>query len=88
MILITVDIVPGGFQPLRRTIASMRIANVSNLADISDYRIDAMEAENRLADTPSRNCVCEITDHDRSQSIWALIERASRAAMEAQQDVL
>jgi hypothetical protein len=40
MLVITIDLVPGGYQPNRRTIGSMRIANVSNLADISDYLVD------------------------------------------------
>lgn len=36
MLIVTVDLVPGGYEPHRRTIGSMRIANVSNLADVSD----------------------------------------------------
>ena len=39
MLTITIDILPSGFAPLKRTIATMRIANLSDLADISDYRI-------------------------------------------------
>ena len=36
---------------LRQVIASMRIANVSDLADISSYRVEAMEAANPMAGT-------------------------------------
>jgi len=50
--VITVDLVPGGYEPMRRTIAAMSIANISGLAEISDYRIEASETSNPLAGTP------------------------------------
>jgi len=88
MILITIDLVPGGIQPWRRTIASMRIANASGLADISDYDIDVLEAANPLANTPPRNGSCSVIGHDRHQTIWALVARAAEAAMKAEYDDL
>jgi hypothetical protein len=39
MLVITIDLVPGGDESSRRTIGSMRIANISNLADLSDYTV-------------------------------------------------
>ena len=44
MLRIVIEILPGGCPELRRTIASVRIGNLSNLASISDYGIDAIEA--------------------------------------------
>lgn len=44
MLRVIIELVPGGYGPHRRTIASMNIGNMSDLADVSDYRIDAMEA--------------------------------------------
>ena len=88
MIIITVDLVPGGFQPRRRTIASMRISNASDLADISDYAVDVLEAANPLANTPPRNAGCRVIGHDRRQSIWALIAKSAEAAMQAEFDEL
>jgi hypothetical protein len=88
MILITIDLVPGGFQPMRRTIGSMRIGNLSDLADISDYAVDVMEAANPLTGTNPRNGSCRVEGHDRRQSIWALIARAAEATMLAEYDEL
>lgn len=83
MIFVTIDLVPNGIQAWRRTIASMRIANASDLADISDYEVDLLEAANPLANTPPRNASCIVRSHDRYQSIWALITKAAAAATEA-----
>ncbi|WP_074119690.1 hypothetical protein [Bradyrhizobium sp. AS23.2] len=62
---------------MRRTIASMRIANISELADISNYRIETVETSNPLAGTPERTAQCVIQGHARAQSVWALLARAS-----------
>lgn len=77
MLVVTVDLVPGGYEPHRRTIGSMRIANVSDLADVSDYDVEAMEGANPLTGKPSRNETCKVLAHDRRQSIWALLAKAS-----------
>jgi hypothetical protein len=88
MIHVTVDLVPGGFQPARRTVATLRIANISELADISDYSVDFLQAANPLAGTNPCNGSCYVRSHDRRQSIWALIAKAASAAMEAEYDEL
>ena len=77
MLVVTIELVPGGFTPLRRTIASMRIANISNLADVSDYLVEATEGANPLAGTPARNGDVVLHHHDRRQSVWALLARAA-----------
>jgi hypothetical protein len=83
MIVVTVTILPGGFAPLRRDIGTLRIANVSNLARISDYSIDVIEAANPLTAAPARIGSCNVEQHDRVQSVWALVERAAAAAQSA-----
>jgi hypothetical protein len=83
MLRITVELVPGGFEPQRRSIATMRIANVSALADVSDYVVEAMEGENPPAGSPPRSAVFEVPAHDRRQPVWALLARAAAAAAEA-----
>jgi hypothetical protein len=88
MIIVTIDLAPGGFAQRRRTIASMRIANVTRLADVSDYEVNVLEAANPLANTPPRNAGYCVKSHDRRQSVWALIARAANAAMEAEYDEL
>ena len=77
MLRVIVELVPGGYAPLRRTIASMSIGNISDLADVSDYKIQATEAANPLTATPPRSATCVVSRHDRRQSVWALIAKAA-----------
>lgn len=83
MLVITIDLVPSGYEPHRRTIASMHISNMSALADLSDYRIDAMEGANQLTGDPPRNASCVVLAHERRQSVWALIEKACARILKA-----
>lgn len=66
----------------------MRIANVSNLADVSDYAIDVMEGANPLTGSKPRNGSCTVRRHDRRQSIWSPLAKAAEAAMAAEFDDL
>jgi hypothetical protein len=68
---------------MRRTIAAMSIANISDLAEISDYRVEASETSNPLAGTPPRSIRCLIRGHARAQSVWALLAKASDEIMKA-----
>jgi hypothetical protein len=83
MLVVTVELVPGGFGPMRRTIASMRISNLSNLAPISDYRVAATETDNPLTGTLPRKADCIVRGHDRAQSPWALLAKASQETLKA-----
>jgi len=83
MLRVTIDLVPGGFSPLRRTIATLRISNASDLADISNYVIEAMEGANPLTGDPPRNAQCMVFGHDRKQSVWKLLERACEEILKA-----
>lgn len=88
MLDVVIDLVPAGFEPLRRTIATMRIANCTDLADLSSYRIEATENRNDLARLPARRMSITIKDHDRRQSVWCLIAKAAAAAAQAESDPL
>jgi hypothetical protein len=83
MIRVTVEILPDGYADLRRTIGLMHIANITNLASVSDYRIDLTEGDNPLAGTKERACTVYVRDHDRAQSAWALIAAALDQAKQA-----
>lgn len=83
MLVITVDLVPSGFAPLRRTIAAMSISNITDSADISDYLIEASETSNPLAGTQSRTARCVIRGHARALSVWALLTKPSEEIMKA-----
>jgi hypothetical protein len=82
MLVVIVELVPAGFSPIRRTIASMRISNVSDLADVSDYRVEAEEGANPLTGDPPRRAECLVPAHARRQSVWALLQRACEKIME------
>ncbi|GAB9167420.1 hypothetical protein BDS110ZK4_30260 [Bradyrhizobium diazoefficiens] len=78
MLIVTVELVPGGTGP-RKTIGSLRIANASDLADVSDYAVFAMEAANPLAGTPARTAEATLQAHDRHQSVWMILEAVAKA---------
>jgi hypothetical protein len=86
MIKVTVEILPGGYADYRRTVGVMHIANISDLAPTSDYRVDITETDNPLAGTKARACIVHIRDHDRNQSVWALIASALEKAKDADFD--
>jgi hypothetical protein len=82
MLKVTIELLPGGFSPMR-TIGSMRISNMSNLADVSDYTVEAMESANPPTGDPPRNAACLMLAHDRRQSVWSLLAKASEEIMKA-----
>lgn len=83
MLIVTIDIAPGGSQPLRHTIATLHIANRSELADVSDYRIIGMQSANPLTGEPPGITEFSILAHPRRQRVWALLQRACEEAMMA-----
>jgi hypothetical protein len=83
MLVVTVSLVPGGVVEMKRPIALMRISNLSELAELSDYRIEAMEAPNPLTGARARNAECLIRGHQRAQPVWALLARATDEIMKA-----
>jgi hypothetical protein len=62
----------------------MHIANISELAPRSDYRVDCTEGDNPFAGTKARACTVYVRDHDRNQSVWSLIAAALSVAREAE----
>ena len=83
MLIITIDLVPGGDESYRHTIGSMRVANLSNLADTSDYSVEVMEAANHLTGSRRRRAACAVRAHDRRQSVFALLAKACAEIMTA-----
>jgi hypothetical protein len=81
LLVITIDLFPGGYESHRRTIGSMRIANLSDRGDISDYSVEVMEGANPLTSDPPRKAACMVFAHDRRQSVWALLAKASAEIM-------
>jgi|GEM_PF-595396 len=83
MLVVTIELWPAGLGALRRPLGTMHIGNDSNLADLSDYRIIAMETANPLIGTPAGIAEFRVLAHDRRQRVWALLQRACAEAMKA-----
>lgn len=86
MLKITVEIIPGGYAPARRTLALMWVSNVTDLAETSDYRIETVEGRNGLTGAPPRTAECKVTGHERRQPVWVLLEKACAEIMKAKFD--
>jgi hypothetical protein len=76
MLKVHVELLPGGDPTRRRPLATMSLANISELRDISDYNVTVIEAENSLTGAPARLCSCVVRNHTRAQSVWALVAAA------------
>lgn len=73
VLVVTVELWPGGSKAYKKEIASLRIANVSNLADISDYEVELAEnGAEHLGIKPMRLWT-GVSGHNRKKSVWSLI---------------
>jgi hypothetical protein len=88
MLLVSIELVPGGNPLRRRAIGSLRIANATGLSDVSDYQIEAMQAATPLTGAAAGIGSCEVIGHDRRQSIWCLLAKVAEAAARAEFDEL
>ncbi len=79
MIKVIVELIPKGRHGFRRTIASMRISNIGDGTERSDYDVEVQEALNPLSGTPSRTASMRVLGHQRDQSVWKLIGAAIEA---------
>ena len=68
--------------PKTQQLAHARLTNISDLSDPSDYAAYAREGENPVARTNPWEARFAAEDHDRYQSIWALVQRAAAIAAE------
>jgi hypothetical protein len=68
MLRVTVEIVPGGDESQAKVIERMLIANVSGLADVSDY--------DTVFTYGGKTLYGEVFDHARMDGAWELIRSA------------
>lgn len=68
MLVVTIEVWPGGNPIRKRNIGLLTLANISELADVSDYDgcFDGQDIE--------------IRGHPRADGAWALVERALSVA--------
>jgi len=82
MLRVTVEIWPGGDKTCARTLAIANIANVSDLADVSDYAASITEGHNPFTNTPPWSRRGHVLQHDRKNSVWALVAKVANWAAE------
>jgi hypothetical protein len=82
MLRVTIEIWPGGDKTRARSLAIANVANLSNLAEMSDYAVSVTEGHNPLTDTPPLSLRGLISQHDRRTSVWALIAKVAIWAAE------
>jgi hypothetical protein len=75
MLRVTVEIWPGGDKTRARALAIANVANVSHLADVSDYAVFVSEGHNPVTNTPPWSQRGHVFQHDRRASVWALIAK-------------
>lgn len=86
MLVVKVELWPGGRQGEKREIAQAVIGNISNLADTSDYKFWITESPSTFNDVEDeyisdpRKLITEqphsgfVLDHYRYQSVWNLVK--------------
>jgi hypothetical protein len=71
--MITAEIWPGGDETRKHVIGEMRIANVSDLADISSYSVTTFQAADPSSGAASWQSSFVTHGHRRSDGVWALV---------------
>jgi len=82
MLRITVEIWPGGDKTRASAVAIANVANLSELADVSDYAVSVTEGHNPVSNTPPWSQRGSVLHHDRRTSVWALVARVAIWAAE------
>jgi hypothetical protein len=74
MLRITIELVPNGDFTKKRILRIMDIANMTGLADVSDYNVEV------VGENGSHKKSGAVRGHDRKKlGAWALVARAIRA---------
>ncbi|EKS31111.1 hypothetical protein [Afipia felis] len=82
MLQITIEIWPGGDKTRARVLATSSVANLSDLADVSDYAVRVSEGYNHITNSAPYSLCGKIFQHDRKSSVWALVAKIATLATE------
>lgn len=74
MLVVTVELWPGGDPTHAKEIASIEIANISNLSEVSNYTVLAQQAGNPSLGIKPEKVAFTVYDHPRRQSVFALLK--------------
>ncbi|MFG1349068.1 hypothetical protein [Xanthobacter autotrophicus] len=82
MLVIRVELWPGGDKARARTLAEASVTDMSGLSDVSDYHAMALEHGSDVTGLPDQAGGFMIAQHPRRSSVWLLVAKvALRAAM-------
>ncbi|EKU73163.1 hypothetical protein SAMN05518668_10164 [Sphingobium sp. YR657] len=76
MMIVKIEVWPGGVETAPREIGRMVIANLSNLAEISDYSVHIEQTETPRLHVPAIDTRVTVKTHPRRDGPWALVRRA------------
>jgi len=69
MLTVTIELIPHGLESMCRVIGTMQISNESDLVDLCDYAVSAMEGSNPAAGIPASIAESVVLGHDRRQRV-------------------
>lgn len=70
-----------------RLVAGAKVRNVSSLADISDYEVEAVESASDVTGLPEFHAAFPVVKHHRRQTVWALVSKVATAAYRRREPV-
>jgi hypothetical protein len=76
MLMVKVEIWPGGAEHRKREIGRMTIGNISDLEDLSDYEVWGIAKSNHLSGQRELEYDGVVQGHDRRQGVWELVVKA------------
>lgn len=76
MLVVKVEIWPGGNEAAAREIGRMEMANISDLAAVSDYSVQIVQAATPRLGVPAFNEQVTVEGHARRDGPWRLVKRA------------
>ena len=71
MLVVKVEIWPGGEKAARRTLGQLQIWNVSDLAPVSDYKVRELNQDGKAIGQ-----IWDVKQHIRELGFWELVTRA------------
>ena len=75
MLVVRVEIWPGGYELGKQEIAKMQVGNISDLADTSDYIAVWEEYGNEALGIPKSRNTVQIDGHARRSTVWSLLRK-------------
>lgn len=86
MLVVKVEVWPGGREHAAVEVASLYAGNISDLADVSDYSVRGAEYGAKHLGIPRTCASFTIEGHNRKQSVLHLVEKMCKGYLENQEN--